>query len=358
MNKDSVLCDVEFVGNAIINVSNVDYELAELFPLNVELETLALSNWWEKRNIPKSRKGLDNLMVNFHNVPNIEMSNGLSLFDSYWFKSNNDNRNWDEVNLYEKEFNSESSKLVFLDNEIIPTAKVKDFLPSLNSSGNTPKFLERIGNNWNMVKKNIANPGEALSEILTTQVANAMNIKNCQYSYYDDSLEIVKCELFTNPNFGTVEGFWIWGYDEYLKMFDLKIRQMFLLDFITNNDDRHINNLGVIRNNDTGEVVEFCPIYDNGCSFFYNKEILNENNLIPTARSGIFNLSNKELIEKFWTNELLENLSALQDFQFDKSAIPETYHKRLTLLEQFVNSNVDYILDNYKNWGYNRLSWS
>ncbi len=43
-----------------------------------------------------------------------------------------------------------------------------------------------------------------------------------------------------------------------------------MTDYLLSNTDRHMNNIAIMRNPDTLEVLGFAPIYDSGNSMFYN----------------------------------------------------------------------------------------
>jgi hypothetical protein len=43
-----------------------------------------------------------------------------------------------------------------------------------------------------------------------------------------------------------------------------------MTDYLLSNTDRHMNNISVVRNPDTLELIGFAPIYDSGNSMFYN----------------------------------------------------------------------------------------
>ena len=47
--------------------------------------------------------------------------------------------------------------------------------------------------------------------------------------------------------------------------------RMIVLDYIIANEDRHLNNFGVLRNAKTLEWIGFAPIYDSGSSLGYDK---------------------------------------------------------------------------------------
>ena len=46
--------------------------------------------------------------------------------------------------------------------------------------------------------------------------------------------------------------------------------RMLVLDYLISNEDRHLNNFGLLRNAETLEWIGFAPIYDSGSSLGYN----------------------------------------------------------------------------------------
>ena len=51
----------------------------------------------------------------------------------------------------------------------------------------------------------------------------------------------------------------------------LLVDKMIICDFILANKDRHFNNFGVIRNVETLEFESVAPIFDNGCSLWFDE---------------------------------------------------------------------------------------
>ena len=58
------------------------------------------------------------------------------------------------------------------------------------------------------------------------------------------------------------------------------VDQMIVADYILANEDRHLNNFGVIRDANTLKMLGFAPIYDSGSSLGYDK-------LASQIRSGV-----------------------------------------------------------------------
>ena len=63
-------------------------------------------------------------------------------------------------------------------------------------------------------------------------------------------------------------------YEEYISILEkngikearLKIENMYILDYLIMNEDRHLNNFGVIRDVNTLKWLDVAPIFDNGQS--------------------------------------------------------------------------------------------
>jgi len=97
---------------------------------------------------------------------------------------------------------------------------------------------------------------------------------------------------------------------------------MIVLDYIIANEDRHLNNFGVIRNAETLEWLGFAPIYDSGSSLGYDKTP-------GQIRSG------KEVVCKPFKNHHAEQLKLVSDFSwinFDRlTAVKELITSVLTI---------------------------
>ena len=72
-------------------------------------------------------------------------------------------------------------------------------------------------------------------------------------------------------------------YEEYIRKLEsegikdvrTKIENMYILDFLIMNEDRHLNNFGIIRDVNTLKWLDVAPIFDNGQSLnieYYDEE--------------------------------------------------------------------------------------
>ena len=80
---------------------------------------------------------------------------------------------------------------------------------------------------------------------------------------------------------------------------------MITLDYLIANEDRHLNNFGVLRNAETLEWLGFAPIYDSGSSLGYDK-------LPPQI------LKNQEITCKPFKNHHEEQLKLVSSFDWLK----------------------------------------
>lgn len=78
---------------------------------------------------------------------------------------------------------------------------------------------------------------------------------------------------------------------------------MIVTDYIIANEDRHMNNFGLLRNAETLEWIGFAPIYDSGSSLGYDK-------LPGQIRSE------KEVVCKPFKNHHIEQLKLISDFSW------------------------------------------
>lgn len=83
-------------------------------------------------------------------------------------------------------------------------------------------------------------------------------------------------------------------YEEYIKVLEnhgikdarIKLENMFILDFLIMNEDRHLNNFGIIRDVNTLKWIDVAPIFDNGQSL--NIEYYDEEELHVSGEGRLF----------------------------------------------------------------------
>ena len=120
-----------------------------------------------------------------------------------------------------------------------------------------------------------------------------------------------------------------------------------MTDFILTNTDRHMNNISILRNPDTLEVIGLAPIYDTGNSMFYNLS-LEEMNKVQLGCEKIhsFVTSREVNLLKYVKNRNILNLDKCdidfsiyeKDIQERHSRIDkvnELYKRKAGMIEEF-----------------------
>lgn len=85
----------------------------------------------------------------------------------------------------------------------------------------------------------------------------------------------IRCNMIRHNNKDDYEDYIIILESNGIKDARAKIENMYILDFLIMNEDRHLNNFGIIRDVNTLEWLDVAPIFDNGQSLnidYYDSE--------------------------------------------------------------------------------------
>ena len=124
---------------------------------------------------------------------------------------------------------------------------------------------------------------QPFNEVLASMICDRLGFYHVPYTIDVINDKIVsKCECFINSSTELVSAYQILhdqvnkenAYEEYIKILENNgisnarenIENMFILDYLILNEDRHLNNFGIIRNVDTLKWISVAPIFDNGQS--------------------------------------------------------------------------------------------
>lgn len=137
---------------------------------------------------------------------------------------------------------------------------------------------------------------QPFNEVLASEICARLGFNHVTYTLdmYKDMV-VSKCPCFINKDTELVTCYQIEkgiarhnsveDYEEYIKILEnhnikdarIKMEDMYILDFLIMNEDRHLNNFGIIRDVNTLEWVNVAPIFDNGQSLnidYYDEEEL------------------------------------------------------------------------------------
>lgn len=135
---------------------------------------------------------------------------------------------------------------------------------------------------------------QPFNEVLASEICKRLGFDHVEYTLdtYKDMVvskcpcfitkdtELITCNQIRNDikKHNSIE-----GYEEYIKKLESegikdvreKMENMYILDFLIMNEDRHLNNFGIIRDVNTLKWLDVAPIFDNGQSLnieYYDEE--------------------------------------------------------------------------------------
>ncbi|MEE0885212.1 MAG: hypothetical protein U0L59_08320, partial [Faecalimonas sp.] len=216
---------------------------------------------------------------------------GLSLEDAYWVKQDGDNQTWEDVNLF---YNS----LTLFVTEVSLSGRNKHFKVNVDIKQNihTPELttLGASAKGWIRHEDGLYLHKVGKYELPACEILDALGIEHIPYRestddeinlYLSDERKewiqgvgeaIVNSKLFTSEDVAlvTFEEFSsfcaIYGlnpYDEARKIHPEAYFKMQIADYILNNNDRHEQNWGFLMDNQTGKLIDFCPLFDHDHAF-------------------------------------------------------------------------------------------
>lgn len=349
MNKNTEVLVAEYHEDAkyftdILKIKNIDY--APLIvkkayeSLNEETVNKVLSDWFRGRGIPEGRDKLDMLMHRLNiTSPDALLDKvfGLSLSDQYWLKPYAEDINYKDINFFENEFNDlEFTEATFSMNDSI-ASEVALMTPNNTTDGvlrktwiieNNKRYLLKAG-----LKSEVLQP---FNEVLASMICKRLGFYHVPYKMDIINENVVsKCECFINSNTELITAYQILKgkdkvnvYNNYIDILinngisdaKQKVDNMFILDYLMLNNDRHLNNFGIIRDVNTLEWLDVAPIFDTGNSLnlldYSEEEIIIEGNgrffyNIDTFDNIIKKIDNLKRIDISKLENLTENFENL-----------------------------------------------
>mgnify|MGYP007113983665 FL=1 len=321
MNKNTEVLVAEYntvskFFDRIIEVKNIDYAPYILKSFYVKDDINAtpfrtnLSEWFRGRGIPSWRDQLDLLLHRLDiSAPTelLDKAFGLSLSDQYWLKPYDSNIKYDDMNFFDHDFDYAE----FMEASLSKNSKIITSINSLKTPNNTTDGMLKkawiIENGTRYLlkggyKNEILQP---FHEVLASMICDRLGFNHVPYTLdvYRDTV-VSKCPCFINKDTELITAHQIRNdmkrhdntddYEEYIKKLEEngipnareKIENMYILDFIIMNEDRHLNNFGIIRDVNTLKWLDVAPIFDNGMAL--NIPYYDENEVIISGNGRFF----------------------------------------------------------------------
>lgn len=353
----------------------------QLLPLNLAScpNDIELRRFLDSRRIPKNRTYVERILAPFGLRASdtkgiIDVTKGMSLNDSYCVVPAGDAPCFAEFNLFENGFDAVLSVIAYTGR--VPSSEVGSGIPSeLSPSGTFPKTW-RVVNGRRVLYKAAHGEGlglEPVSEYLASQVAAAMGLPHVAYDLAVWQGRLCStCALINDA----ATSFVLLAYaldrdakdamnlERALAFFDelgedaaQQFRSMLVFDAVVMNPDRHMGNYGVLRDNETGHVLGFAPVFDNNLALLpqyetasFSVETLRER---FDATPGAFSLTACEQARAVMGPQQRKQLERLCDFAFDAAALrrvrkqlgcPAFPDDRLHALEAAIRENAATLL--------------
>ena len=352
MNKNTEVLVAEYndvlkVFTEIYEIKNMDYAPLILFNNYSKDKNIisVLTDWFKGRGIPSWRDDLDLLLAKLNITSPDELLDkafGLSLSDQYWVKETNSNLEYKDINFFDHDFKDLEFTNATFGNEEDNSTKISLISPNNTTDGRLKKtWIIENGKRYLLkggYKNEVMQP---FNEVLASMICEKLGFDHVKYTLDIVNDKVVsKCECFINKNTEFITAHQILScivekedaYEEYIKILEskgidnvrLKLENMFILDYLILNEDRHLNNFGIIRDVNTLKWIDVAPIFDNGQSL----NILDYNDEEPVINGQgrfFYNVDDFDLIISKIKNIKRFDLSNLNSvvYEFD-----ELLHKK------------------------------
>lgn len=303
-NIPVAIIDVDKLGG----VSNfrVINEFRDFLPLGAEMNNMKFYDWWKDRAVPRSRQNAGTALrkLRYTSTQSMLVDNlALSLTDCYWIKPYNTDVRWEDVNLFTNDFVDIFGSLTFDTKKNLDMRGVTEFRCASSQGELQKKWCIDKANKRFMVKGNWgSNYQPSLNEVFATLLHKKQGIQfytpydliqidveggrrgiGCySYNFCSEGVEFVSAWELLNTVKLRQNTSW---FDLFKKLcierlgfsseyFHTFLDYEIITDFIVSNTDRHMNNIGVLRDSDTLQYIGFAPIYDTGGSMFFKQSSL------------------------------------------------------------------------------------
>ena len=301
MHKDIPVCLMTISDEGILSNVRRNENAAAHFPLGGQMNDMKFHDWWRDRAIPKTRHGAKTALqlLGYSSTGSALVNNlALSLSDTYWIKPRGESLTWNEVNLFTNDFVDTFGEIT-INKDCVIDLRNKTRFNCATSQGELKKkwCIDDKGRRL-MVKGNYGlSYQQSINEVFASDLHEKQNF-SFYTPYYLTKIKLegggegLGCMSYDCCS-DTVESISAWELlqtvktkqnESYFHPFkraclNLGLREdifsdfmdyQIMTDFLLSNTDRHMNNISVLRNPDTLELIGFMPIYDSGNSMFYN----------------------------------------------------------------------------------------
>lgn len=318
MNKNIQVLEAEYLDSLagfsrIYDVINIEYApliIKESYKKSKNLEQ-ELTTWFRNRGIPQGRDRLDILMDKLNiSSPTILLNKafGLSLSDQYWINPYDNKLKYEDINFFDNDFNDLEFTEATFSNDTSMSSNITFMTPNNTTDGvlrktwiidNGKRYLLKAG-----LRNEVLQP---FNEVLASMICERLGFNHVTYTIDTVKDNVVsKCACFITKDTELISAYQILkskespklkenAYQNYIKILSSegiknaqeKVDNMFILDYLMLNNDRHLNNFGIIRDVNTLKWLDVAPIFDTGNSL--NLLDYTDNEIIIEGDGRFFN---------------------------------------------------------------------
>lgn len=259
---------------------------------NRSQNVIQLNTWIKRRGLSDSRKDKRHIQKQF-NVNDLFIlaikAKGLNLTDHYWVHETDVSLKWENVNYFDNTFDKvkpETNIFPGIDNSISRQS------PNLCVDGSIEKrWIIKEGVRYLIKGSRYRIMQEPFNERIASMILDLFNIDHVNYNLKrtKENIPYSECKCMCNRDIEFLNAQWVINQanleekDNYFNFINIcksnnikdvkeKIDEMLALDFFIGNEDRHKGNFGILRNAQTLEWLSVVPIFDNGNSFFFDRD--------------------------------------------------------------------------------------
>ena len=336
MHKNHVVAITNFSAEGAMLSYKTNPSESEHLPLQERQdEFTGLKKWWRERSVPIDQGHISEFLRKhgYHGPEQYLVKNlGLSLTDCYWIRPMDSDLKWEHVNLFTNDFHEN----VLAEAEGTDDGGIPRYSPNGSLQGSIEKTWSIVDGNRCLVKGNHSILSqESLNEIFSCRIHEGQGFRN--HVHYDlirikDKPYEFGCisRAFTSERDELIPAWAVYTsekkpnhltpYEHFIETagklgadkIDLRqfLEYQIMTDYLMSGYDRHMNNIGLIRDPDSLKIKGIAPIYDSGASLFAERAIPKKIGELRHIKTNGFCDSEEKLV-KLVTDPSVIDLSRL-----------------------------------------------
>ena len=263
-------------------------ELLPCILIREHCDPRALMCWLNTRRPPRNREYASELYKQAGLAEDdlngfLTVTKGLSVEDAYWTPGIHDTTRFNDVNLFDHSMSSILSLVAYTGRSEYPSGTVSGLSSEWSTGGTFPKAWRRVEGKLKLYKSYVFQEqvNTVYAEFYASQILDALGYSHVPYTLHKWKGKLAAVsDLFTSKEvayapyaevhrethpYAVLSAMLKAG--EPLQVVE-QARRMYIADVLVQNLDRHTNNFGYLRENSTGRLVGFAPLFDHNLSLY------------------------------------------------------------------------------------------